>query len=178
MDTIEVELRSFITPERYEELVAFFTANGTLVSDDEQVTDYFDCKDDIRMQKNSGYAKIWRKGGAMHDAWREETEVRFQSDDFEKLQEVFAALGIGVKVRWFRHRKQFEWQGITVCLDHTRGYGHIIELEKMTSHDGKDAALVLLRQKLVELGVALTPKEEFDARFKQYLLHWRELTNR
>ena len=58
MKNIEVEIRSFISPEQYGQLIDFFTSNGTFLSEDEQVTYYFDSKEDLRIQKNKFYAKV------------------------------------------------------------------------------------------------------------------------
>ena len=44
----------------------------------------------------------------------------------------------------------------------------------MCDLDEKDRAL--LRQKLADLRISLTPKDEFDKRFKDYVANWRELT--
>lgn len=34
-----------------------------------------------------------------------------------------------------------------------------------------------LKDKLKELGIELTPKEEFDKKFEYYKKNWRQLTN-
>jgi len=56
---------------------------------DEQETHYFDCAEDIRIQKNKYFSKIWMKKGKLHDDAREEIEVQCKKDDFEKLQKIF-----------------------------------------------------------------------------------------
>ena len=44
MENIEVEIRSFISKEKYEELLEFFKQNAELVKEDFQETHYFDCE--------------------------------------------------------------------------------------------------------------------------------------
>lgn len=173
---VEVELRSFISKERYDELLEFFRKNGEFVNEDYQETYYFDAKEDIRIQRNNFYSKIWMKKGKLHDACREEVEIKFNREDFEKLEKVFIDSGFNVSVKWFRKRHTFKWQEIEVMLDFTKGYGYIIELEKKSGEEEKDKVLAMLAEKLQLLNIQLTPKEEFDKKFQYYKENWRELT--
>ncbi len=175
--TVEIEIRSFIGKEKYEELLAFFHQNATFVSEDYQETYYFDSKEDIRIQRNNFYSKIWMKKGKIHDDCREELEIRFPREDFEKLEKLFVSLGFGVQIKWFRKRHTFQWEGVEVMLDYTKGYGYIIELEKKSGEIGKEEVLQGLKEKLKRLNLPLTPKEEFDKKYLYYKKHWRELIN-
>ncbi len=172
---IEVEIRSFITKEKYEELLEFFRKEGEFLSEDCQETYYFDAKEDLRIQRNNFFSKIWLKKGKIHDESREEIEVKFDRNDFEKLERIFLALGFSVSVKWFRKRHSFKWQGIDVAVDFTKGYGYIIELEKMVSEEEKETTLELLKRKMEMLGIPLTPKEEFEKKYEYYRENWRRL---
>ncbi|MBU3904722.1 MAG: CYTH domain-containing protein [Nanoarchaeota archaeon] len=176
MSNIEVEIRSFITKEQFENLLEFFKTNATLDKTDYQETYYFDCEQDLRIQKNNSGCKVWLKEGKIHDDHRKEIEIRLEGKDFEKLEDLFKSLGHGVQVKWFRERNQFDWNGIKVCLDYTKGYGYIIELEKMASEDNKQEILLELKQRLKELNVLETPKEEFKTKFDYYTNNWKSLT--
>ncbi len=79
---IEVEVRSFISEGKYEELINFFSKNGKHISTDNQTTYYFDTKTDLRIQKNDFFSKIWLKKGKIHDDAREEIEIKFRKEDF------------------------------------------------------------------------------------------------
>ena len=171
----EVELRSFVSDAEYSRLEDFFRANATFAGADDQVTYYLDAPQDVRIQLNSSYAKVWYKGGKLHDESREEIEVRFAKEDFGKMEKLFAAMGYGVKIKWFRKRLSFDWQGIAVALDDTRGYGKILELEILVQESDEDVALDCLRVKMSELDIKITPREEFDRRFKEYEADWRNL---
>lgn len=177
-EVVEAEVRSFVSEAEFRRLLEFFRANAKLVREDEQETHYFDGPADVRIQQSRGFSKIWMKGGRMHEDAREEVEVVVDRDDFPKLQKIFEALGHKVKIKWFRQRNMFLWEGITVCLDFTRGYGHIIELEKLCPAEEKQASLELLGRKMEELGISPTPKEVFDRKFKEYESNWRVLTGR
>lgn len=174
MSNIEVEVQSFVSKERFEELIAWFRDNAELIKQDSQETYYFDCDADLRIQRYDAGSKLWLKSGDPHDQVREEIEFHFDREQFEDLEKFCQALGYEVEIKWFRERQQFDWEGIKVCLDHTRGYGYIIELEKLCSEDEKEQVLEMLLNKFDELGVALTPREEFEQKFQHYKKNWQE----
>ncbi|MFZ3077642.1 MAG: CYTH domain-containing protein [Candidatus Aenigmatarchaeota archaeon] len=175
MPQIEVEIRSFITKEKYLELIERLKNEGEFLGEDFQETHYFDAKEDLRIQRNDSFSKIWMKKGKIHDEQREEIEIKFARDDFEKLERIFLAAGLSVSVKWFRTRHSFKWQGIDVAVDFTKGYGFILELEKMSDEAGKEKTLELLKRKMEILGVPLTPKEEFEKKFLHYKDNWKRL---
>ncbi len=172
---IETEVRSFISKEKFEELLEFFKKNARLEKEDYQETYYFDCDADLRIQRNQFFSKIWMKKGKLHDDHREEIEIKFDKEDFDKLERLFLALGYSVDIKWFRERSEFKWEDTTVCLDFTKGYGYIIELEKMCSEETKEHELEKLKQKLHSLNVEISPKEEFDEKYRYYKENWRAL---
>ena len=49
---IECEIRSFISEKEYKKLIARFKKEAEFLGADEQVTYYFDSKEDLRIQKN------------------------------------------------------------------------------------------------------------------------------
>ena len=161
---VEVEIRAFIDEKKYENLLDFFSENSKKIDEEEQETHYFNTKEDVRIQETNTYSKIWMKRGRLHDDSREEIEVKLAKVDFSKLKEIFKALGHNVEIKWFRKRHTFLWGNITVMLDYTKGYGYIIELEKMIDDKNTEDTLLLLRNKLKELGVQETSKEEFNQR--------------
>ena len=174
---IEVELRSFISKEQYDSLLQFFQKYAAAKPPEQQTTYYFDGPHDLRIQKNNAYSKVWLKKGALHDDAREEIEIRCDTDAFENLERLFSALGYGVAIKWFRQRHEFDWEGVSVCLDCTRGYGYIIEFEKLCEIDEKDSVLSLLHEKCKTLGIELSSKAEFEQKFRYYKEHWRTLTS-
>ena len=108
MKNIEVEVRSFVPKERYEELIEFFKKEGEFVNEDYQETYYFDSEEDLRIQKNDFFSKIWMKKGNIHDDHREEIEIKFDKDKFEELEKLFLSLGYSVQIKWFRKRHNFK----------------------------------------------------------------------
>ncbi|MGY4884504.1 MAG: CYTH domain-containing protein [Nanobdellota archaeon] len=172
---IEVEIRSFITREQYEELLKFFSENAEFIDQDYQETFYFDENSNLRIQRNNSGAKLWHKSGNVHDEFMEEIEIPIKRDDFEMLEKFLNKLGHTVKIKWLRKRNQFDWNGIKVCVDYTKSYAYILELEKMSSEDNKERVLNELKEKLKELKIALTPKNEFEKKYNYYKKNWRRL---
>ena len=178
MPNIEVEVKSFIDQDKYFDLVTWFRDNTELLKDDYQETYYFNCEDDLRIQRNKFGAKVVLKVGDYHDKIREETEIPFDRENFEDMEKILCTLGNGVEIKWFRERQKFDWDGINVCLDYTKGYGYIIELEKLCSLDEKEEVLEMLMNKMDQLGVKITPLEEFEAAFEKYKKNWREIVDK
>jgi predicted adenylyl cyclase CyaB len=174
-ENIEVEIRSFISREKYEELLEFFKKKATFTKEDFQETHYFDCEQDLRIQKNNSGSKIWLKKGKIHDDAREEIEIFTENESFDNLGKLFNCLGHKVEIKWLRKRNQFDWNGIKVCIDYTKGYGYILELEKMSNEEKKEEVLKELKKKMNELNIPLTSKEEFDERYNYYKENWRRL---
>ncbi len=172
---IEAEIRSFISKEEYERLLEFFKKNANFVKKDYQETYYFDGEHDLRIQRNNFFSKIWLKKGKIHDNWREEIEVKFERSEFENLKNLLLSLGFNVQIKWLRNRQEFKWGEIKVCLDYTKGYGYIIELEVLCSDNKKEKKLEMLKKKLKELNIELTPKEEFERKFQHYKENWRKI---
>ncbi|GAI72948.1 unnamed protein product, partial [marine sediment metagenome] len=100
---------SFITKEQYERLLEFFRQNAEFVKEDFQETHYFNCDEDLRIQKNNSGVKIWLKKGKIHDDFREELEIKTNKEDFEKIKEMFSCIGLKTEIKWLRERKQFNW---------------------------------------------------------------------
>jgi len=173
---IEVEIRSFLSKEEFDRLSIFLKKNAKLIDSNSEVTYYYDCLEDLRIQKNNSYSKAWLKKGNLHDDYREEIEIINKKEDFEKLNSLFEALGYKIEIKWFRDRKTYEWENIKVMMDYTKGYGYIIELEIMSDDKNKDSALELLKQKLSTLNIQLTKKEEFAKQYEYYKNNWKTLT--
>lgn len=172
---IEVEIRSFIDKEDYERLLDFFHRNARLITEENQETHYLDVAQDLRIQRNESFSKIWMKEGLIHDEAREETEIKFDKEDFEKMKRIFSSIGIDTSIKWIRQRHLFDWNGITVAIDDTKGYGRIIELEKISDKDNKDTNLALLKDSMKKLGINPTPREEFEKRLEIYKSEWKSL---
>lgn len=172
---IEVEVRSLLSQEEYYRLVGEMEEKGEKLKEDKQITFYFSGEKDLRIQKNTEFAKLWFKGGEIHDDHREEIEVKFDREDFSQLQKLLLMMGYEVDIKWYRKRHKFEWNGFEVCIDHTPGYAHIIEIEKMCEEGEEEEVHEKLVEALRELGVEKTPKDRFDEKYQNYKENWGDI---
>lgn len=175
MKQIEVEVRCFLEQDDYTRLCKFFDAEAVLEKEDQQETHYYSGKADLRIQQNTTGAKIVFKAGVVHETQREEIEVPVARGDFTKLERLFVASGHDVEIKWFRYRRQYKWRDIIVCLDDTRGYGKILELEKMATTTNQDMAKDELIKIAQELKIEITPKQFFDEKYQYYKENWRTI---
>jgi predicted adenylyl cyclase CyaB len=174
---IEVEIRAFVTPEKYDELKRHLDADCAFLGEEHQVSYYFDAPVDLRAQESDTYSKIWMKGGAMHDGSRKELELRLGKKDIGVAKELFAALGFPVNIVWDRKRRTYRADGITLCLDETKGYGCIIEAELMAREGEEEDARVRLFLLFKKYNITQTPKAEFDMKFADYKVNWKRYLN-
>lgn len=172
---IEVEVRSFITDEEYNNLIEFMKKNAEFVKDDYQITYYFSGEKDLRVQQNNFFSKIWFKEGKIHDKYRKEIEIKIPKEDFEKIVSLFETLGFNIEIKWFRKRLQYTWNNVKITIDDTKGYGKIIELEKMSDEENKERVYEELTKKLKELNIKETQSQIFKDKFEFYRQNWRNL---
>lgn len=176
MKNIEVEIRSFITKPDYENLLDRLNREGALLDKIKEETVYFEAKNrDLRIRKNEEEAFLILKEGEIHDASREEIEIKLRVDDFHKIKDLLNKLGNKDSVRWFRKRIVFKWDDVKVFLDDTKGYGLILELEKIGNAKNKAKIYKYLEQKMKSLGVNTTPRKVFEKKFKYYKKNWRKI---
>ena len=172
---IEIELRSFITEDKYRELLNFFRKNGKFMNKENQITHYLDDKGNLRIQKNDKFSKVWLKLGGLHAIEHKEMEAKFPRESFEELEKIFTLSGKPTRIKWVRSRHTFKWDGVNVMLDFTKGYGHIIELEIISNPKAKVKAMVKLKGLMEKLNIRPTSKKEFDQKYRHYRKNWRKL---
>lgn len=172
---IEVEIRSLITKQEYIKLNKVFKKTGKYLGTDKQVSYYFDGEQDLRIQQNTKYSKIWLKKGKLHDEQREEIEIKVAKNDFKLLEQLFATLGYMVQIKWFRTRNNYKWKDYSVALDFTKGYGYIFEIEKLCSEKDKGSIVAKIKSEFEKLGVKITPREVFEEKYNYYKKNWKKL---
>lgn len=175
MKNIEVESRAFLSDDEYARILNFMETNAEHVKNDEQETVYFSGEKDVRIQKNGSCAKIILKDGKIHEDYREEIEVKFRKEDFDNMVAIVCASGSEIEIKWFRKRKEFLWKGTKVCIDRTKGYGDIIEIEILCGEEVVSDARKKVAEIMKELKIAQTPKYVFEERFNYYKKSWRRL---
>jgi predicted adenylyl cyclase CyaB len=176
MPNIEIEVRSFITEKEYKRLIKKLNKEAKFLSFINEETTYFKgTGGDLRLRKNDRKAFIIFKKGKIHDDSREEIEIRFSKEDFEKIESLFKKLGLREEVKWFRKRRVYRWKGTKVFLDNTKGYGLIIELEKIGKREENRRIHQDLKIKLKSLDIKITPKKIFNKKFNYYKRNWQKI---
>lgn len=171
---IEVELRSWVEPIQAASVSAAILSLGAEYRGKEsQETWYFDGERDVRIQKSDAQAKMWMKSGAMHDSVRKETEVLFERGDFEALSEMIQALGVKIKVKWIRTRHIYIYGDITISVDHTIGYGDVVEAEILI-HEDEDPSesLARLHKLFDQFGLTPQSRDFWDHKYSTYMKNW------
>jgi predicted adenylyl cyclase CyaB len=176
MKNIEIEARSFITKKQYKSLLQKLREGAKFIGSVNEETVYFSGPGkDLRIRRDDKNAFIILKEGRVHDDSREEIEIKFNTNEFKNIEELFKRLGYRDAIRWFRKRRIYKWGGVKLFLDDTKGYGLIIELEKLGKVKEKGIVHRDLESKLKSLGIKITPKSEFNKRFKYYKNNWRKI---
>jgi adenylate cyclase class 2 len=174
MEKVEVEIRTFISTSQYAKLAKKLKKIAKFKGEINEETIY--CGSErLRIRRDNRASYLILKSGKIHQDFREEIEIKFKKEDFEKMKEILERIGFPVIAIWKRKRLVFLWEGIKVFLDETKGYGKIIELEKITDKKNKEKVYAKLKSKLKSLGIKkITPKEIFEQRFKSYLKKWKK----
>lgn len=175
----EVEVRSLISENDYNRIKSYLDAEAKLLWSGNQETYYFGSNYDLRLQKSDRNSKLWLKKGAMHANPREEIEILFHKKYFDDMYTIFDLLNYRIIAKWFRKRIEYKWQGIKVCLDDTKNYGFIVELEKITvkkSEKEQEKIKSLLKQKLKLLkhtveapSINLDSQKELNELYNDYM---------
>lgn len=171
----EVEQRCFITEDKYNELIEKFNKDLKSTS---QITYYYSGDKDFRIMVTKDYVQMWLKEGKMHDDSREEYVVKIDTNYKKDLRKILQSLGYSIEIKWYRKRNETNYNGYFITIDYTVGYGYIIEVEKKID----DEKLVEQTKKellglLEEFGVSITPKDEFNKRFADYKLNYKDYTS-
>ncbi|MCK5413205.1 MAG: CYTH domain-containing protein [Candidatus Pacebacteria bacterium] len=172
---IEVEVRSFVTDDQYKNLLSRLNVNAELIKETNEETIYFSGDKDLRLRKDENSACIILKKGELHDNHREEFEIRINIEDFENTQKLFESLGYEIEIKWLRKRLEFKQDDVKILLDNTKGYGKIIEIEKMVSLGEEDETYTKLTKRLSKLVDKISTKKEFDYAFEYYKKNWKTL---
>jgi len=173
---IEVEVRSFVDDEQFENIKNNLDKGCEFVKELKETTVYFSGEKDLRMRENETEAFVILKEGKIHDDSRKEFEVKIAKDDFNNMAELFQSLGYEIEIEWQRNRLEYKNGDMKILLDDTKGYGKILELEKMVEGGNEDEAHLLLIEEINRLGISkITSKEEFNEKFEYYKQNWKTL---
>jgi predicted adenylyl cyclase CyaB len=164
---IEIEIRGPLTAKDYSKLVKFFQKNGRFVTKKERILiDYStegleDRTRDIRLRVTNKVPEIVVKLGKMGgNEARKELSVLAQFGDFDKLVQIFAALGLTKGVLCLRKSQVFMYREIEFTLVEVPDHSYYFEAEKLIAADeDKDAAQKEISGVCRDLGLNLFDNE-------------------
>ena len=172
---IEVEVRSFIDDKQYSEILSKLRKGARFIKEIDEETVYFSGDKDLRLRRNKKEAFLILKEGEIHDDHRKEFEVKFDVSYFENMENLLKSLGYEIEIKWFRKRLEFQQDDVKILLDDTKGYGKIIELEKMVQAGEEKKIHKRLKDKLKCFNIEITSKKEFNKAFEYYKKNWKNL---
>ena len=140
--TIEVELRGLLTKDQYQQLEKTLRSKGQFKQTKRRVLiDYStflpaegirDRTKDIRLRVTNGMpeiiVKLGKWGGTEN---RKELSVMANKGEFDKLVEIFAALGLTKGILAIRNSEIYDYHEIEFALVEVPGHSYYFEAEKM-----------------------------------------------
>jgi len=176
----EVEVRTFLSEKQYSDLKKRLVNVAEFLEEIGDETLYFSTIEgkDLRLRRDDRRSYLILKEGFIHDDSREEIEIAFKAEEFDKMKHLLQSLGFSINCVWFRKRLVYSLGDIKIYLDDTKGYGKIIELEKLTNKQNQEKTHRYLKDKLEFLGIKkITTKEEFNKKFEYYKKNWKKILN-
>jgi len=92
---------------------------------------------------------------------------------FDALDHLLEEADFKYQAKWSRERDEYQYKGLTICLDKNAGYGYLAEFEKVITDE---AALAVARAEIdtvmKELGVDELPQDRLERMFSHYNQNW------
>lgn len=166
MKNIEVEIRGFLTENKYRNLGKYLDENAKSKTIDDRETVFFmipgaTLKIARQLQKNT--AKIALKTGQISKGGQKEYEIEIKPDAFEEAVDLFKELGFKDIQRTSQKRVDYKYRNwCEISLKWSKDWGYHFEIEKVIS---KNELMGKTRKKLMEiakeLGLNVISEDEF-----------------
>ncbi len=106
---------------------------------------------------------------------RWEFESKMVGLTIEDLDQFVLDAGYVYQAKWSRERREFTYNGISVCLDKNAGYGFLAEFELLVDDpDCIPDAKKKIRSNMRELGVEELPQDLLERMFNYYNANWQD----
>jgi len=104
---------------------------------------------------------------------RLENEIIFNDVNIDFIDSIVLKSGFSYQAKWSRHRKEYHYKDITVCIDKNAGYGYLAEFEKVVSRDENvDNVKQMIRNELEVLEIEELSQEKLAKMFDYYNKNW------
>lgn len=171
----EIELRSFLTPEKYEELLNLLPTKMNLLNKESLNTRKFQSSDnsDIRLRYSENRCEIVHKNGKASKLTRKEITINLPSkEELDKFAKILEAEGFEEVPPWTTHRMDFKYPfkgyNYDVSLQHTENFAHILEVEFASENEDEKIHEENIKEILASFECEPIDKDELMQRIKNY----------
>lgn len=167
---MEIEIKSLLTKEKYDELKGLLPVRFKLVNSDSITTVKF--RPDVRVRYSSKLNEVVFKDGDPTHYARNEICINLGSkDDSLNMVRMFRSLGMEEEPSWQKHKDEFSLEkgndDYTLSLQHIENFAYILEAEIMS--DDAEKHIPVLKGILQELGCEPIEPADFKARINDYI---------
>mgnify|MGYP001329814988 CR=1 FL=1 len=169
---IEIEIRGPLSKEKLDDLARLFEVEGKKIAEKNRVLiDYSTFLEggikerdkDIRLRMTNGVpeiiVKLGRWGGVEQ---RKELSVLGKPGEFDKLVQIFAALGFRKGMLCVRKSKVYEYKGIEFALVEVPRHSYYYEAEKIGHKDENlDKIAEEIKEICADLGLEIFSQDQF-----------------
>jgi len=172
MNNIEVERRSFLSEEKYKELITILEQNAVSLGQDDKNVVFYVFKDKLIKvvdEKSKGKAKIvYKSDHICNSNSLEEIEIPISPNDFEKANLLISKiLTADTVLHSFQQRHNYSYKGTEIALKYSDTWGHHVEIEVMVNNaDKAEEAEKKITSVAADLGLKLLSNKEL-AEFSQ-----------
>jgi adenylate cyclase class IV len=168
----EIEIKSLLTKEKYEELQQNLPLKFKKINEDTITTTRFKPKD-IRIRYSEKIAEMVIKDGDPTTISRKETTINLKSkEDCHKMIEILRELGYKQDPEWTKKKEEFllkkNNQEYTLSLQNILNFAYILEAEIITEEHNEEHIKVL-KQILKELDCEVIEPKEFKEKIEEYI---------
>jgi len=167
MNSIEIELRGFLTPEGKINLEKQLLNNGILgVEDNRDTTFYIIDRGTLKVAKSSnGTAKLaFKKGDFVKDDGLVEIEIPIKPEDVEKMNSVLGYLGFNdIQITQQKRTNYDMGNGIELSVKYSKDWGEHFEIDKVIEDSqDEEKAKAELMDILKEYNLSIATEEEIE----------------
>lgn len=177
----ELEIKSLLTKEKYEELQKILPQKFQKINDDSITTIRFRPKDLRVRYSNKLNELVFKDGDPTHFSRKEITINLKEKDDCNQMINLLKELGFKDDPSWVKHKEEFvleyDSQEYTLSLQHIKNFAYLLEAEIMLEDNNLDESktekelghIENLKKILTRLGCTPIEPKEFNQKIGEYV---------
>jgi adenylate cyclase class IV len=165
MSKIEIEFRSIVTKEEYDNLLTFLTNEGKDLGEDDKDSSFYLLENKLlKVVENvsKGNAKVCLKLQEVGEgSGKEEFEYPIAKEYVEIAKDVFDNLGFTERIDSFQKRHNFVYKEIEFAIKYSDDWSYHVEMEILIENEAERlGAESHIKTVAKELGIQLMTDEE------------------